>query len=214
MQPSQGRGRSKSETAEVARAAVRALAEGRAADLADAVERGIAETGADPRGRRPTRSELRAHAQAFEESTVGTEGRGRRIAAALEEVLRVLSILEETVLARDPEGCGRRPPAVYGRAARAELDLDPIVHVRVETSLSAATLAQALFEGGVADPTCGSLETRYGRLDEIRLAGAEAEFRIVRIPPRMAVDLGRDLVRGAIVEHADYETLAARLRGA
>ena len=213
MQPSQGRDRSKLERAEVARAAVRALAEGRAADLADAVERGIAETGADPRVRRPSRSELRAHAQAHEESTVGREGRRRRIAAVLDESLLVLAILEETVLAHDPEGCERRPPAVYGRAARPELDLDPIVHVRVETSLSAATLAQSICDHGVADPTCGSLETRYGRLDEIRFEGAEAEFRIARVPPRMAVDPDRDLVRGTSIDHADYETLAARARG-
>lgn len=197
------------ERSEVARAAVRALAEGRAADLADAVERGIAEMGASPRGRRPTRAELRAHAQAHEESTVGTAGRGRRIAAVLEEALEVLSILEQTVVSRDPEGCARRPPAVYGRAARGELDLDPIVHVRVETSLSAATLAQALFDHGAPDPTCGSIETRYGRLDEIRLDGAESAFRIVRIPPRMTVDRDRDLVRGVPIEHADYEQLSA-----
>jgi len=214
MQPSQDQGRSRDDRAEIARAAVRALAEGRAGDLADAVERGIAETGSDPRGSRPTRAQLRAHAQAHEESTVGAEGRGRRIRTALDEALRVLSILEATVLARDPEGCARRPPAVYGRAARGQLDLDPVVHVRVETSLSAAALAQSLFEQGVADPTCGSVETRHGRLDEIRFAGAEADFRVVRIPPRMAVDRDRDLVRGKPVEHADYETLAARLRGA
>jgi hypothetical protein len=214
MDPSQGRGRSKEERAEIARAAVRALAEGRAADLSDAIERGIAEAGAGPRARRPTRAELRAHAQAHEESTVGTEGRSRRIAAALEEALGVLAILEETVVSRDPQGCQRRPPAVYGRAARGELDLDPVVHVRVETSLAAATLAQALFDHGCADPTCGSLETRYGRLDEIRFDGGEAAFRVVRIPPRMAVDRDRDLVRGVTVEHADYETLAARARRA
>jgi hypothetical protein len=100
-----------------------------------------------------------------------------------------------------------------GRAARAEFDLDPIVHVRVETALSAATLAQALFDRGVGDPTCGSLETRYGRIDEIRLDGAEAEFHIARVPPRMAVDRDRDLVRGTAVGHADYEALAARARG-
>jgi hypothetical protein len=196
---------------ELARAAARALADGRVAGVEHAIDRAYDETRVDPRTRRPTRAELRAHARALEESEQGELGRLLRIDAALVEACDVLARLEETVIAREPGGGDLPPPEVYGRAVHGHFDLDPVVHVRVTTSLSAAILAQALFDGGFDDPTCRSIETRYGRLDEIGFEGEHARYRIVRIPPRMAVDRGRDLVRGKDVEHADFSALSAQL---
>jgi hypothetical protein len=195
---------------DVAKAAVRALAEGRVGTRKDAVERAIHETGADPRARRPTLAELRAHARLHEESTQGEQGRRARIEAATEELLEVLAVLERAVLVHDPEGSARPQPAAYGRAALAQFDLDPTTHVRVTTSASAAVLAQALFEAGFSDPTCGSKATRYGRIDEIAFEGAEAMHRVLRIPPGMAVDPARDVIHGRPIEHATFDQLAAR----
>lgn len=194
---------------ELAREAVRALAEGRSASVDDAIRRAYDVTGIDTRTRRPTRAELRAHAQAFEESEHGEVGRLLRIDATFEEAGEVLAALEATVLARESDGVSLPAPEVYGRAARGLFDLDPVVHARVTTSLSAAVLAQALFEAGFDDPTCGSIDTRYGRIDEIAFDGEFARYRILRIPPRMGVDPGRDVVRGNRVDHADFTTLAA-----
>jgi len=194
---------------ELAREAVRALAEGRSASVDDAIRRAYDVTGIDTRTRRPTRAELRAHAQAFEESEHGEVGRLLRIDATFEEAGEVLAALEATVLARESDGMSLPAPEVYGRAARGLFDLDPVVHARVTTSLSAAVLAQALFEAGFDDPTCGSIDTRYGRIDEIAFDGEFARYRILRIPPRMGVDPGRDVVRGNRVDHADFTTLAA-----
>jgi hypothetical protein len=197
--------------AQLARAAVRALAEGRAAGVENAIDRAFDETRIDPRTRRPTRAELRAHARSHEESEHGELGRLLRVDAALVEASEVLAQLEETVIAREPHGADHPPPEIYGRAALGHFDLDPAVHIRVTTSLPTATIAQALFDAGFDDPTCRSIETRHGRLDEISFAGEYAQYRIVRIPPRMGVDRDRDLVRGKPVEHSDFSGIARQI---
>lgn len=199
--------------AELAREAVRLLAERRAAGIEEAIDRAYAATRVDPSTRRPTRAELRAHAQAFEESEHGEAGRLLRIDATLVEISEVLAHLEETVIARDADGAERPPPEVYGRAAKGELDLDPTVHIRVTTTLPVSVLAQALFDAGFGDPLCRSVATRHGRLDEIAFEGACAEYRIVRIPPRLKTDPDLDLVRGHPVEHADFSGIARRISG-
>lgn len=196
---------------ELARAAVRALAEGRAAGIENAIDRAYDETRVDPHTRRPTRAELRAHARAHEESEQGELGRLLRIDAALVEASEVLARLEETVLSREQHGADLPPPAIYGRAALGHFDLDPVVHVRVTTSLTAATIAQALFDAGFDDPSCRSIETRHGRLDEIAFEGEYARYSIVRIPPKMSVDRHRDLVRGNPVGHADFSGIAQQI---
>lgn len=285
----------------LARAAVERLASGRALGIDDALAHAARSLGLDRRADLPTRRELRAHAQAFEESQVGPEGRRRRIADALDEVVAVLRLLEqlrdrgnlrtredlpprEGLRTREdssspeqqgvpeqnrnladlgnlehlgnPEDLGnieklgtlaqsrgladlqrpariagprdsrgidalhdvdaRRgavdlsPPAVYGRAARAELDLDPVAHVRVTSPLAPGRIAAFLEAAGHDGVDCGSIETRYGRMDELRFDGARIAFRIVRVPPRMAVDADSDLVTGRRVDHAGREELERR----
>ncbi|MFN9126374.1 MAG: hypothetical protein ACK5WD_11155 [bacterium] len=196
---------------ELARAAVRALAEGRAEGVENAIDRAYDETRVDPRTRRPTRAELRAHARAFEESEQGELGRLLRIDAALVEASEVLARLEETVIALEAHGADLPPPEIYGRAALGHFDLDPVVHIRVVTSLPVSTIAQSLFDAGFDDPACRSIETRHGRLDEVAFAGEYAQYSVVRIPPRMAVDRDRDLVKGKPVEHVDFSGVTRQL---
>ncbi|MFM7051654.1 MAG: hypothetical protein ACKOYN_05920 [Planctomycetota bacterium] len=196
---------------EVARRAARILAEGRAADVEGAVDRAMHEAGLPARAPRPTRAMLRAHAQGAEEEQDGAEARRARIADALTEACEVLAVLEEAVLLEDPEGDLRPIPEVYGRAARGHFDLDPTVHVRVVTSLAAGRLADHLSRAGLGDAACGALRSRYGMLDQLVLDGAQAEFRILRIPPRMKVDPDRDVVRLDRVDHAAFSEVSGLL---
>lgn len=200
------------DSSRIARRAIERLAEGRSEAVGDAVDDAARELRARSGFRRPTRSELRAHAQAHEEST-GPGARGRRIAATLEEALDVLSALEACVIGRDPEGTDRPSPEVYGRAALGELDLDPCVHVRVVTMLPVGTLAAALVDAGLAEPSFSTLESRYGRLDRIATDGAFAEYRIVRIPPALQVDPDRDLIDGARIAHGGFEAISLLVGG-
>lgn len=198
----------------VARAAVRALAEGRARSVDDAIDHAIEEqsrglrTGRIPR---PSRALLRAHAQAMEESAHGDLARRIRIESTLQEILSVLSALDELRIVHDPEHADRPGPRVYGRAARAEFDLDPTVRIRIVTAVPAHVLAQGLADSGFGDTEVAAIETKYGMLDQICFATSEAEYRVTRIPPRMQVDPRIDLTKGKPVESADFEALLGLL---
>ena len=196
---------------EIARLAVRVLAAGRADSVDDAIERAVFESRAGARTQRPTRAQLRAHAQALEESEAGELARLLRIEATVREALSVLSALEETLIVHDRDFADHAAPAVYGRAARGEFDLDPAVHARVVTAVPAHVLAQALSDAGFGETEVHAIDTRYGHLDEISFATELARYRIVRVPPRAPVDARTDLVRGQPVEHADFEALLRRL---
>jgi len=196
---------------EIARLAVRALVSGRAESVDEAIDRAVVESRADPRTQRPTRAQLRAHAQALEESETGDLARLLRIEATLREALSVLSVLEETLIVHDRDFADHAAPAVYGRAARGEFDLDPAVHARVVTAVPSHTLAQALGDAGFGETEVHAIETRYGCLDEITFATELAQYHIVRVPPRAPVDPRVDLIRGRPIDHADFEALLGRL---
>lgn len=196
---------------EIARLAVRALAGGRADSVDDAIDRAVFESRADPRTQRPTRAQLRAHAQALEESEAGELARLLRIEATLREALSVLSTLEETLIVHDRDFADHAAPAVYGRAARGEFDLDPSVHARVVTAVPAHVLAQALSDAGFGETEVHAIDTRYGHLDEISFATELAQYRIVRVPPRAPVDPRTDLARGQPIDSADFEALLRRI---
>lgn len=200
-----------STTDELARAMVRILADGRAGTIEDAVDTALRDLRLPPSTRRPTRASLRAHAQAIEESEEGQLGRMLRIEATLQEILLILACLEELVIAEDPEGCDLPPPEVYGRAVRGHFDLDPVVHLRVVTSLSQSSIAQALVDRGFAEPSFDAAVTRYGRMDRVSFETELAMYRILRVPPRMQVDPDRDVVRGDRVEHLGFSALSGRI---
>ena len=198
-------------TDEIARATVRALLRGRARSVDEAIDLAIAESRDGRRAQRPSRALLRAHAQAIEESETGEISRKLRIEAALQEVLRVLSVLEECLIVHDRESSDHAAPAVYGRAARGEFDLDPMVRIRIVTAMPAHVVAQSLSDAGFGETGVGTIDTRYGHLDEISFTGESAEYRIARIPPRAPVDPRTDLIRGNPVESAGFEAILRRL---
>lgn len=199
---------------EIARRAVERLADGRerptSESISDALDNARRELRLPEGTRHPKRSELRAHAQAHEES-LGPEVRVRRIRATYEEILEILAALEALVLQQDRDGISRPSPEVYGRAAVGELDLDPVVHIRVTTMLPIAAIANVLVTIGLAEPSFTTLESRVGRLDRIDTASTLAEYRILRLPPKVPVDPELDLVRGVRVPHARFEEISRRI---
>jgi len=195
---------------EIARHAVRVFAGRRAASIDDAVELAMRELRLPPKAVRPTRAQLRAHAQALEESEGGEAARLLRIDETAAEVLRVLSLLEEFLVTSDADAADHPAPRVYGRAARLEFDLDPTVRLRVVTALPSHRIAQWLSDAGLGETTVGTLRTKHGMLDEIRFETALAAYAIARIPPRARIDPALDLVRGNPVESVDFEELLRR----
>lgn len=201
--------RSDEARSDVARRAVERLAEGRDLSIEGAVDDARRELRASDTSRRPTRSELRAHAQAYEES-LGVDVRPQRLRATLGEVLDVLAALEALVLREDRDGIERPGPEVYGRAALGEFDLDPVVHIRLTTCLTSTSIARTLVEIGLEEPAFTTIESRVGRLDRIDTSSALAEYRVLRIPPSISIDPDNDLVRGTRVPHAGFEELSRR----
>ncbi len=179
--------------------------------LEAAVQRALHELRLPSDLRMPTILELRKHAQALEESRVGEHGRLQRIVEVLEEALEFLSALERAVVSFDPEGVDRRPPEVYGRAVHGELDLDPVVHMRVETSVRTHVLAGELAKLARGEVECRALSTRHGMIDELCVDTSLASYRMLRIPPRMGVDPDLSVTRGERVPHAGYEELSRRI---
>jgi len=208
-------------TDEIARASVRALLAGRAESVDAAIDLALRESRIPHRGQRPSRALLRAHAQAIEESEAGDLSRKLRIEATLQEALDVLSVLEEALITHESDDAlgdlpsagpsGHAAPAVYGRAARGEFDLDPSVHIRVVSALPPHILAQALSDAGFGETEVRTIDTRYGHLDEIVFSGSLADFHIARIPPRARIDPRTDLVRGNPIESAGFEVLLRRM---
>jgi hypothetical protein len=198
-------------TDEIARLAVRALAAGRAHSVDDAIDRALSDAHAPRGAQRPTRALLRAHAQALEEAGAGELSRLLRIEATMQEALSVLSTLEQVLIEHDRDFADHRAPAVFGRAARGEFDLDPTVHARVVSDTPSHILAQALADAGFGETSVGTIDTRYGHLDEIAFETEHARYHIARIPPRARIDHATDLVRGKPVESADFEQLLRRM---
>lgn len=204
-----GQGRDES-SAEIARRAVERFAEGQDLSIEDAVDDARRELRGSEHARRPTRSELRAHAQAYEES-LGPDVRPQRLRATFGEVLDVLASLEGLVLREDRDGIERPTPEVYGRAALGEFDLDPVVHIRLTTTLAAAAIARTLVGLGLEEPAFTTIESRVGRLDRIDTSSALAEYRVLRIPPGVSIDPDVDLLRGQRIPHAGFEELSRRI---
>jgi hypothetical protein len=196
-------------SADIARRAVERLAEGQDLSIEDAVDDARRELRSTEHARRPTRSELRAHAQAYEES-LGPDVRPQRLRATFGEMLDLLATLEALVLREDPDGIERPAPQVYGRAALGEFDLDPVVHIRLTTTLTSASIARTLVEFGLEEPAFTTIESRVGRLDQIDTSSARSEYRVLRIPPSVLIDPDLDLLRGKRIPHAGFEELSRR----
>jgi hypothetical protein len=125
-------------------------------------------------------------------------------------MLDLLAALEALVLREDPDGIERPTPQVYGRAALGEFDLDPVVHIRLTTTLTSASIARTLVEFGLEEPAFTTIESRVGRLDQIDTSSARSEYRVLRIPPSVLIDPDLDLLRGKRIPHAGFEELSRR----
>ncbi len=152
---------------------------------------------------KPSHSECRKHAQAQEEEEVGVEGRKQRIHAQLSAALGLL----ESLAARFPAS----NPMLLGRAARAQLDLDPMLHLRLETDRGASEVAQALVDFGCTEPHCTSQQVSKGRVDRFDSRIAGVPLSLLRIPSQMRIPFGRDAVSGSSIACVDVDGLRTLL---
>ena len=187
---------------ELTAAAVRLFRKGGAPSLDEALRVVANRLGFD-NVQRPTHSEMRKHAQAQEEEEVGVEGRKARIRGQLLTALSLLEGLAEKIPGSNP--------LLLGRAARGPLDLDPSLHLRLETDADAPHVAQAIVDLGCGEPRCTSQQILKGRVDRFDAEIRGIPLSLLRIPPAMRVSFGLDAVSGRPIACVDVDGLRALL---
>lgn len=180
----------------VARLAARLLERGEASDLSAAIRTAAARLRV-PRERWPSESVVRRHAEAMAQSDLGAQGHAALVAERLAIAEEIMTLIElET-----------RPDELWlvGRAARALLDADPILRIRVHGATSIGELARRLVDAGYEEPVFQVVRTRWGRLERIRFREQGVECVVTRCPPAQVLDSTIDLVTGRPVHRADLE---------
>ncbi len=178
-------------TDEIAREAARLIQTGRAADIPDAMRRAVTSLGYD-RARLPGSGRIRKHAQAMSMAAMGD-------AAYRELRLKVWRIAEQVMTVFEhimPEAHS----LLVGRAAEGLIDAGVVVHIRLHTKRTDVEIAQALIEFGYDEPAFGSVETRHGRLQQVRFMEDGQQIVLTRCTPDLAEDRGTDLVTGRAIE--------------
>ncbi len=171
---------------EVARAAARLLRDGRAEDIAGAIRAALrGQAGADE----VTVARVREHARGLAMEALGATGYRQHVAEVLERAEETMTLLATQLATR----VGDAPVALVGRAARAQVDADPCCRIRVQSAEPIGIIAEVLVSAGVEEPSFSTVETLWGRLDQLRFDDEGIETRITRLPPAMKVALNADL---------------------
>lgn len=186
---------------EIARRAARLLLERAAPD----VRRAIALAGERlgfPAGVWPSPALVRRHAQALTEQAIGVEGRRDLVRGRLRVAEEIMTLLSSLLA-----------PAelwLVGRAARGLVDADPQVRVRYHGRAEIGEIAAALVDAGFDEPEFEVLESRWGRLSQLRFMDGVVECVVVRCPPSQVRDSSVDLVTGAPTKRLSLEDVRAR----
>ncbi len=188
------RDRSEEERDEIARHAARLLRDGAAKDIPSAVRTAMiarGRSGAElERGtRRISAAMVREHARGLALEALGATGYDRLVASILGRAEETMTLLATQLGGR----AGEARCVLVGRAARGEVDADPVVRIRVETDAAPGEIAAVLVAAGMDEPQFSSVETRYGRLDRLEVDDEGLCTRITRLPPSMGIPLDADL---------------------
>lgn len=185
----------------LARTAARLIAEGRTTDVALALRtaRGMIR---DPEAPAPSERLVRRHLEGLRLQAEGP-------AALRAERARILGVAEE-LLGTLMDLLDDAPVLLAGRAARGRVDAATTLNLRVYHDLPIGRLATALEERGYVEPEVGTMPSRFGRLDVVRLVEEGVPVRIARCAPDLRRHAARSLVRDepiAIAEVAEVRRL-------
>jgi hypothetical protein len=199
---------SDSERDDVAREAARLLRDGRAPDVAGAIRAALRE--------RPGAAEVplalvREHARGLALEALGLAGYRQQIAGLLERAEETMTLLATQLTGK--WGTERATPvtearaALVGRSARGQLDADPCCRIRIETDAPIGEIAALLVSAGVEEPTFSTIETRFGRLDQLSFDDEGLKTKVTRCPPGCRVPLDADLKQTGRVPSMDLQAL-------
>ena len=98
-----------------------------------------------------------------------------------------------------------------GRAAEGLIDGGVTLHVRLYTEASIGDVAQTLVDFGYEEPGFETAQTRFGRLDRLRLADEGVEVLLTRCPPNVVGRSGVDLFSGKPVSTASLAEVRGKM---
>jgi len=191
-----------SRTDEIAFEAARLMESNRAESIGEAIRAAASALGYHDVDL-PGHGRVRKHVQGLAMQALGSEGYARSVSDVWRVAERIMTVLAEAV--PDAE------PLLAGRAARGMIDGGVTLHVRVYTQASIGDVAQTLVEFGYEEPDFETAETRFGRLDRLRLAEDGIEVIVTRCPPNVVQRSDMDLFSGKPVTTATLEELRARI---
>jgi hypothetical protein len=153
------------------------------------VARGRSKAEIERIAQRVSASMVREHARGLALEALGAQGYDAFVASMLSRAEETM-----TLLVTQLGGPAVEPRCVLvGRAARGEVDADPILRIRIETDAPPGAIAALLVAAGMDEPTFSSVQTRFGRLDRLEVDDEGVCTRILRLPPAMGVPLDADL---------------------
>ncbi len=175
-------------TQRIAQDAAQRLREGRATDIADAIRGAVGHLRLHDADL-PSHALVRQITQALDQSQLGAEGYADSMRARDAQLVAVMELLASALGAH---------VTVAGRAARGEFDADPRAHLRVVTDHRIGVAAAALVGAGWDEPEFTTLNTTFGRCDQLHSRKAGLALTLTRIPSALAhhADDAHDMVTG------------------
>ena len=153
----------------------------------------------------PSPGRVRQHLQARSMQALGDVGYQKAVDDFLNIAQKIMALLEASF--DDLE------TFLVGRAAKGFCDGGTTLHIRMYTKQSVGLIAARLVEGGYEEPEFRTAETRFGRLDRMRLSEAGVEIVLTRCRPALQKHAGEDLFTGRRIDALDLDSLNRRLGG-
>lgn len=176
------------QTQRIAQEAARRLRDGKARDIADAIRGAVGHLrlrDADL----PSHALVRQVTQAMQQAEFGAEAYAESVHARDRQLVSVMELLAQSLDAH---------VTVAGRAARGEFDADPRAHLRIVTDRRIGAVATALVAAGWDEPEFTTLDTTFGRCDQLHSQKEGLALTLTRIPTALAshADDAHDIVTG------------------
>jgi hypothetical protein len=175
-------------TQRIAQEAAQRLRQGKATDIADAIRGAVGHLRLHDADL-PSHALVRQITQALDQSQLGAEGYAESMRARDAQLVAVMELLASALDAH---------VTVAGRAARGEFDADPRAHLRMVTDHRIGVAAAALVGAGWDEPEFTTLNTTFGRCDQLHSRKDGLGLTLTRIPSALAhhADDARDMVTG------------------
>ncbi len=189
-------------TDEIAREAARLMASSRVGSIGEAIRAAAGALGYHDVDL-PGPGRVRKHVQGLAMQALGSEGYALSVGDVWRVAERIMTVLAEAV--PDAE------PLLAGRATEGLIDGGVTLHVRVYSEASIGDVAQTLVDFGYEEPGFETAQTRFGRLDRLRLADEGIEVVVTRCPPNVVQRSDMDLFPGKPVSTATLKELRGKI---